>query len=273
VWVQHLQQKVVDFGSWINTTQYTIPIYTVPATQPKVPVKIDWPTATYDAEFEAGVPVPPTLIPSAGTDGRVSIWQPSTNTLWEFWQMRIASDGLWHANTAGKMTNVNTSNGIYPQHAYDSPYGAAATELPITSGIITPDELAAGKIEHVLALNIPHPLLNWWWSWPATRSDGDSGDPFDIPEGVRMRLPVSLNIDALGMPRSATIIAKAVQKYGLVIRDKSDAVAFMAQDPVNLGSNPYPMYFDNLWPSQLLAKFPWGQLQVLKSQPNQAYPS
>jgi hypothetical protein len=35
-------------------------------------------------------------------------------------------------------------------------------------------------------------------------------------------------------------IARAVQKYGMVVDDRSASVHFNAQDPVNLGSDPYP---------------------------------
>jgi hypothetical protein len=273
VWAEHMAAKVKQYGSWINTTSYSTPVYTVPAKQPLVKVKIDWPSAQYDAEFESGVPVPVGLVPAAGTDMHVAIWQPSTDTLWEFWQMRIAGDGLWHANTAGKIKNVSTDDGLFAPHPYDQPYGATASELPLTPGLITPEELKTGVIKHALTVAIPHPLHCFWWTWPATRSDGDSFDWYDVPEGARFRLPANLDLTKLGLTRTGLIIARAVQKYGLVINDRSTTVHFDAQDPVNLGGDPYPALFGGLSPSSALYNFPWSSLRALASQPNQPWPS
>ncbi len=273
-WADHMVAKVNQYGKWINTTSYSTPIYTVPADQPLVPVKIDWPTALYDAEFESGVPVPAGLVPAAGQDARVAIYQPSTDTLWEFWQMRIASDGKWHANTAGKMTNASSDpDGLFAPHPYAEPYGAAATEIPVTPGLITPDELKNGAINHVVSLSIPHPLHFFWWSWPATRSDGDSFDWMDIPEGARFRLPANLDLTKLGLTRTGLTIARAVQKYGMVVSDSSSVVHFYAQDPVNLGSDPYPSLFEGKTASAALYNFPWAKVQALQSQPNSPFPS
>ena len=38
------------------------------------------------------VPVPPRARPSGGDDLHVVIWQPSSDTMWEFWDLRITPD-------------------------------------------------------------------------------------------------------------------------------------------------------------------------------------
>ncbi len=60
------------------------------------------------------------------------------------------------------------------------------------------------------------------------------------------------------------MMAEAAQRYGIVIRDRSGVVAFYAQDPKPSGRDPYPAIFGGTYPDELLAKFPWGRLQVLK---------
>ncbi|MEA2426079.1 MAG: hypothetical protein QOH13_2489 [Thermoleophilaceae bacterium] len=274
-WVAHIVGKVAAAGhSWINTNSYSVPIYTVPADQPRVQVKIDWATAGYDEQFKS-VPVPPGLIPAAGDDARVAIWQPATDTLWEFLQMHRDSrdNGAWHTTTAGRIEHVSSDDGLFEEHPPADWYGAAATSLPTVPGLITPEELRRGRIEHVVSLAIPHPLHKWWWSRPAQRSDGDSIDPADVPEGARFRLPPGLDIAKLRLPRAAAIIARAVQKYGLVVSDKSTVVHFYAQDPVNLGADPYPVLFGGLRPDEVLKAFPWGSLQALRSEPNTPWPA
>ena len=269
-WVKDLTTKVADYGPWINTTQYSWPVVTVPADQPRVTVKIDWPSATYDSEF-LSVPVPPDMRMGAGTDGRAVLHQPSTDTIWEFWQLRKSPlDNMWHANTAGVIKNASTDDGLFNDTLpYEEPYGASATELPIVAGMITPEDIQRGQIDHALSIGVPHPLYKWWWSWPATRSDGDSSDIYAIPEGARLRLPANLDLTQFGLSKTALAIARAAQKYGLVVRDKSDAVVFYAQD---IQPDPYPALWGGQWPSKVLAGFPWQLLQVLETQPNYAWP-
>ncbi len=73
-------------GPWINTTSYSTPIYTVPASQPTVPVIISSDNTPLRAAM-AAVPVPADAQPAAGTDEEMTIYQPSTDTLWEMWKM------------------------------------------------------------------------------------------------------------------------------------------------------------------------------------------
>ena len=73
-------------GPWINTTSYSTPIYTVPANQPTVPVIISSDNTPLRAAM-AAVPVPANAQPAAGTDEEMTIYQPSTDTLWEMWLM------------------------------------------------------------------------------------------------------------------------------------------------------------------------------------------
>lgn len=274
-WVQHLVDKVNNYGDWINTSQYSVPIYTAASNQHTVPVTMDNYSSAYTADFQK-VPIPSGAKPAAGTDHHLVISQPSTDAYWEFWDAYQAKNGAWHAGSGTKISNVSLSSGIAPLPYFawfPSPYGATATNLGLVGGLMLPSELQAGLIPHVVALAIPHPLLRYWWSAPALRSDGDSQDPCDIPEGTIFRLPSSLNVYSLGLSPVATTIALAVQQYGMVVRDTAGSVAFYAQDPTNMSTNPYPSLFNGESPSQVLAGFPWSQLQALQSQPNQALPN
>ena len=65
-------------GPWINTTSYSVPIYTVPATQPTVAVRLDHaPEPALSGAWRA-VPLPSTARPASGTDRDLVVWQPST---------------------------------------------------------------------------------------------------------------------------------------------------------------------------------------------------
>jgi hypothetical protein len=257
-WVAELRRQLATTNPWINTTTYSTPVYTVPPGQPTVPVKLD----TSDAALQQAwsqVPIPAGARPAYGSDAHMVVWQPATDTMWEFWLASLRADG-WHARWGGRMTGISKNPGYF---TVPTPgWGATATSLPLLGGLMRTAELQAGRIDHALAFAIPHTKLWTSWSWPAQRSDGDTDSPDAIPEGARFRLPADLDIDTLGLPPVTAAIARAVQRYGMVLRDKSGAVSFYAEAPT--GADPYPALF-NTYPNLLFAKFPWDRLQVLRT--------
>ena len=78
----HQREPGESCRAWIDTTSYSTPIYTVPASQPSVPVIISSDNTPLRAAM-AAVPVPADAQPAAGTDEEMTIYQASTDTLWE----------------------------------------------------------------------------------------------------------------------------------------------------------------------------------------------
>jgi hypothetical protein len=253
--VAELQRQVAGAGAWINTREYSSPVYTVPASQPVVRMQLDGSYRPLQTDIES-VPLPAEAVPAAGSDGHLTVYQPSTDTLWELWKAYKASDG-WHARWGGKMTGVSTNPGYF-----QAPFGATATSLPLLGGLMRIAQLQAGHIDHALALAIPSAKAGEY-VWPAQRSDGTSTSDGAIPEGTRLRLDPGLDVASLGLPAVARQMALAAQRYGIVIRDTSGAVTFYGEDPTPTGTNPYPALFGNRYPDQVLARFPWSRLEVL----------
>ena len=255
-----LNWEVGAYGPWINTSSYSTGVYTVPANQPNVVVILDQINPQLAADF-LQVPLPPDAHPAAGTDGHLVVWQPSTQTMWEFWQLHKDDSGNWHTSYGGKMTSVSSNPGYFQRN------GATATGLPLVGGLITLQEEVDGVINHALQLAIPHAKAGTW-VFPAQRGDGDATATNAIPEGTRFRLPASLNIDALKLPRQTAMMAKAAQRYGMIVNDQSGAVSFRAEDPYlyaqQYGVDPYGYAFEGQSPKQLLTSFPWKQLQVVR---------
>ena len=258
VWVAELRRQLSTTNPWINTTTYSTPVYTVPAGQPTVRVTLDASDAALQQAWSQ-VPIPAGAKPASGSDAHMVVWQPATDTMWEFWLASLKADG-WHARWGGRMTGVSKSPGYFT--APNPGWGATATSLPLLGGLMRTSELQAGRIDHALAFAIPHTKLWKSWSWPAQRSDGDTDSADAIPEGARFRLPADLDIDALKLPPVTAAIAKAVQRYGMVLRDKSGAVSFYAEAPT--GADPYPALFKT-YPNLLFATFPWDRLQALRT--------
>jgi hypothetical protein len=242
-------------GPWINTTRWSVPVYTVGAHAPTVRVTLDTNKPALQRDFEA-VPIPPGARAAAGTDEHLVVHQPATDTLWEFYRAHELVDG-WHARWGGKMTGVSSNAGIFP-----GSFGATGTSLPLLGGLIRIDELEAGRIDHALALALPTTAAGSF-VWPAQRSDGRTTGPSAIPEGTRFRIDPALDLNSLHLSPVALVMARAAQAYGVIVRDGASCVTFYAEDPTATGTNPYGRLFGGRYPNEVLRGFPWDRLQVI----------
>jgi hypothetical protein len=265
-----------NIGPYIETTGTTT-MYEVGADQPTVRVQLSDPTLWWRVALQSAfdaVPIPVNAQPAAGSDAEMTIWQPSTDKLWEFFEMQKEADG-WHAAWGGAIQGVSQSPGYYATSSWPgalSVWGATASSLPAAAGVITLQDIQQGHINHALALELPSPRAGTW-AWPAQRSDGTGTDPNAIPEGAQLRLDPNLNLATLHLPPLTMMIAQAAQRYGMIVRDQTHhAIGLYAENPLPLGSSPYYTSgtpnptgpFGGQWPDTLLHSFPWSSLEVLK---------
>jgi hypothetical protein len=253
-----------DYGPWINTRQYSTPVYVVGPGHRTVRVTLDRHLRALQRAVNA-VPIPARARPAAGSDRHMVVWQPSSDRMWEFWRMRRRR-GRWHAGAAGAMRHLSSNPGHFGPAAWPGArrwWGATATGLPLLGGLMLIGELKGGQIGHALSMGIPD-ARRGVWAQPATHGDGNTRSRDALPEGARLRLDPQLDLDRLTMPPLTRMIAEAAQRYGIVIRDRSGVVAFYAQDPKPWGRDPYPKIYGGRYPDELLAQFPWDRLQVLK---------
>jgi hypothetical protein len=259
-------------GPTISTSQ-TSPMYVVGPDQPMVPVKLD--TGTWGANLQkalTAVPIPADAAPASGPDRHMTIYQPSTDRMWEFYHASKLTDG-WHAEWGGAMNTTSTSPGYYNTTSWSglsgTNWGATATSLPVMAGTMTVAELRAGVIPHALAINVPTPRAKSY-SWPAQHSDGSSTAANSIPEGARFRLDPNLDINSLNLPPLIKAMAVAAQRYGLIVRDKTSyTLGFFAENPrpYYTTTNPYTSpggIFNSRWSGYYMPKFPWSHLQLVK---------
>jgi hypothetical protein len=222
--------KEQNFGSWaVNTDEYSAPIYSVgphtPRQQWTFSDCLNLPElAPVIADSLAAVPTPADLIVSKGTDQSVAIYQPSTDTYWDFWRAEKDANGRWSACWGGKIEHYSRNAGIFT-----NPLGATATGLPFGAFTIRIEELRRGHIDHALNIVTVRTKANCN-SWPATRNDGNT-EGEDIPcEGQRFRLDPTFDVNTLTSPAARTI-ARAMQEYGLIMTDKGGALVTYAEDP------------------------------------------
>ncbi len=264
----HAEELAGD-GPWINTTSFSVPVYTVPAGQPRVAVALvdHAPDAALSSAWSA-VPLPEDALPARGSDGDLVVWQPSTERLWEFWKLARTSAG-WQARWGGAMRDVSSQRGVYEASAWPGAkpwWGVSATSLSLVGGLISLEDMQRGQIDHALSLAVPEARAATFAS-PAQRDDGASPSAVSLPEGAHLRLNPALDLAALHLPRVTLMLAQAAQRYGIFVIDHASDVTFYAEDPSPTGTNPYRGaggYFEGKTPSSLLAAFPWSQLEVLQ---------
>ena len=279
-------------GTWVGTREWSTPVYTVPLDQPRIQVRAPAGQAALQEQW-SDVPLPPGAQPAQPHDrgDRVLVvWQPSTDTLWEFIgleyresPLRMAgAAGYWTAKWGGRLRNVSASQGNFPGPASGpGGFGASATAISLLAGMQRIEEIrralaepGVGSLDHAIDYAVVSPRGRAGWCWPAQRTDNHltSTLPEAIPAGTRFRLPASFDVDAYaaahGMHPYAEMIAKTIQRYGMVARDSASVTGWYAEDPTPTGTDPYPAMWSNrppsaMGPDGLFADFPWHQLQVL----------
>lgn len=208
-----------------------------------------------------GVPVPEDAKAATGSDGQMTIYDPATDQMWEFWKMqRDPATGQWGACWGGRIDNWSTNESVFP-----AGFGASASGMAIAPGMVTMAEARAGRIDHALTLALPGPSA-LGVSWPANRTDGSSTDADAPYEGQRLRLRSDLDLDSYNLTPIGRMIAESAQKYGFIVTDKSGAVSVSAESGLvqesRTGVNPWRQYLGGGgWAA--MRHFPWSELEAL----------
>jgi hypothetical protein len=198
-----------DFGSGIwDGGPIGIPVTTVPAGQPAVPVSFQ-----YRSESDPGpYPVPANAAIEGGSgsggDRHVIVLDPARCRDYELYAARPSGAG-WQAGS-GAVYDLR-GNALRPA-GWTS---ADAAGLPILAGLVRYDEVAAGRVEHAIRVTVPHSRNTYLW--PARHAASDSTDPNLPPMGLRLRLKASVNIS--GLPAQARAVAQAMRQYGVIVAD------------------------------------------------------
>lgn len=237
-----------DANVSVNTVKYTPPMYVSRNTDPLYDVTA-WncqaSTSLYANllnEKLQDIRIPADALPDPSDDGSMAVYNRDTGDLVELWKARKVN-GKWQACWGGRLSAAGSSLGVY-----EGTFGSSASGMAMWPTTIRASELAQGRIDHVIGLSIPFTKAGTV-SWPAIRTDGwKTGNELAI--GQMLRLPASLDLDAMKLSPLARTIARAAQEYGIIITDTGGSVAFSAENAVGLATNPYPGLFRNRWSFQ-----------------------
>ena len=145
---------------------------------------------------------------------------PATGDEWGVSNLSRDLLGNW---TAWNAYHYNTAwSAVPPRDSPGRPFFPRGAGVPYLAGLVRPCELARGRIDHALAFayNFPTPEF----IYPATKSDGKSTEPADLPEGARLQLNPALTEDELrawGCVGPCLTVARALQVYGMYVIDNA----------------------------------------------------
>lgn len=237
----------------VSVNGYSIPVYeAAPGTRRY--------RVTAGEDFVSGgwtlpaVPIPEAATPDSRDDGHLVVVDRSAGCVYELWQARPEGE-----NWTASWINAAPADGT---GAYPDGLSARGTGLSAAAGLIWPQELAAGRIDHALLFATP-------WTRrdavvpPATTSDGRIGpDIASLPAGARLRLDPSVDVDALGLTPEQRTIAVALQQYGMILGDTSGGLTLYAAAPQSYLTFPYPAAWANdVWAD--VSAIPFDRMQVL----------
>jgi hypothetical protein len=146
--------------------------------------------------------------------------------------------------------------------AQDEKCGRAnAAGFALLGGIVRPEEIAQGHIDHALVVTTPYTRAGYI-ACPAKGGDGKYNDPAALPEGARIQLDPSLNVDSLPLSNLNKILARAMQVYGAYVVDTGGSLSIRAES--NLGRGYDAWAKAGVPTSPGLSSLPWSRMRVLK---------
>jgi hypothetical protein len=187
--------------------------------------------------------------PDPSPDGHLAVYDPRRALEWDFW----ISHCPLKCGDAGSGNVLST--------AKLNPHGGAnASGLPGLAGIIHPEDLRKGHIDHPLVFAMP--AVGRGFVCPAISGGGENSDSLALPEGTLLQLDPTLDVSALPIPRWQRVIATALQRYGMYLEDASGNLQLGSENPINRG---------DLWRTvgllgdyaSISPQFPWADMRVL----------
>ncbi|MEI6562929.1 MAG: hypothetical protein WCO42_01335 [bacterium] len=267
--IANLSATTPFFGA--DFVKWTTPVHVIDSTQArKVNVYSSKGPRSPDVDPNAdgiieNIPMPAGIWPDPEQDGHMVMVDPVARKSWEFSRFGMDTNGNYIASTI----SIWDLNGVGCNTPFSGSYwwarGSNGAGVPWIGGIIRPEEIAAGEITHAILCATPVNricTLNGQKEQvciPACRTDGWGIGTAYIPEGSRLQLDPNLDLDALKLSPETKVVARAMQKYGMIVSDNSSSFKTYFQ---NLGTD-WGAWANSPIPGELW-KIPVTSFRVLK---------
>jgi hypothetical protein len=235
----NVRSRTVQEGLFINTRKWTTPVVDEDGAVATRVICRQLPPYCGDGARVSSLLIPPNKDPLPQYDG----WFTVLNR-----RQGVAYD-LWRARRGGEAGNVISYqymrkwdlNG--PGYQAPNQVSARGSGLPLFAGLILPEEIRAGRIDHALAISLPGTAQRKYVQ-PASSTDG-VGELNSLPEGARVRLKSSVRLRFDDCPpkmqptsrcftartnrRAAQTIFTALRRYGAIVVDRSRVPTLYAE--------------------------------------------
>jgi len=211
---------------------------------------------TFDWGYGADVIQPPVRIPdgaapTTGSDHHLAVMDGDREL--DMWAAERQADGSWMAGA--RTVTSSTGSGISAE------IGGNAAGFALAAGIIRPEEIAQGRIDH--ALQFTSPYVRNRFVAPAIHGDGRQADPDAMPMGTRIQLDPATDVS--GLPRVQRIIAQAFKEYGAYLSDSSGSLAIRGEASIGRASQGGPA---DIWApvgvtDPAMKTIPWERMRVV----------
>jgi hypothetical protein len=239
-----------------SPNQYAYPVHFANATTPRVTLVctgLVWVNAANGSAAKLRtkelphVPIPVDARPGKGDDDQIIVIDTETGDEYDVYRFTPPN---------GCQNVTKYERGVF-RDAVETTYISRGAGVPYLAGLIRPWEIEQGRIEHALAFAYATNRLGRC-VYPASKTDGKVDRLDVLPEGARLRLDPTLDVESIpGLDRTGRIIARALQEYGAYNIDNSGSNKLYPED--NLTAN---------WGTTLVAKsvskIPIDRLQVLR---------
>ena len=212
----------------------------------------------YDCGNTITFNIPVGAQPETGSDGHLVVINQDTGQELDMWQAAFAN-GAWSAGSR-YLTDAHGWGAICAlgQHCG----GAVAAGFAAFGGVIRPEEIQQGHIDHALVMTASL-TRSGYIACPATHTDGVSSAAGSIPEGAHVQLDPAFNVDAQSWPQWEKTIAHAMQTYGVYINDTGGSVGLFGESNLNGGVSWSSLGVPD---APGLGNLPWGSFRVLQLQ-------
>lgn len=246
-------QHIVNIGDFGVTL---VGLDAIRADTPRFPVRT---TADFcrDNPIRSAIPVPAGTAIAPGSDGHLAIADPQSRTVFNLWVAKPDGD----AYSAGCGTAV-PFDGDGRETTGGSSTGSAIARFAAVGRI---DEVGAGVIPHALFFSTDM-AKEHEFRFPAAKTDGANNAHVatPIPEGARVQLDPTLDIDALGLTPAEATIARALQTYGAYVGDNGGArIALLFEYGPDSPVYRRARLDGGAGGFAPLEKIPWNRLRVL----------
>lgn len=232
------QRRQIDDPVFINTTEWTVPVVDEEnGVETRMVCRQIAPDCG-DGKNVQTLLVPENVSPEPQFDGWFTILNRREGVGYDLWRARRGDANVISYQFMRKWALDG------PGYQQPNSVSARGSGLPLFAGLLLPEEVESGRIEHALAISVPGPAQRNYVQ-PASATDGN-GQATSLPEGARIRLRADRyeemlrlaicgpgrNLDAQGEIRSdcipprtnrraARAILKALRDYGAIVVDRS----------------------------------------------------